>query len=461
MSTAVTSFGPFMSANTVGHLEIDGCDALELAGEFGTPLWVVSESTIRHNYRSLLTAFTPEYERTRLVYASKANPEPAVVRIAWQEGALVDVVTMGHIELALAAGVAPAALVFNGNSKTLEELRWAAEHGMAYVNVDSLEELEALASLADEAHPVRVCVRLALDERPFSRDDPEFAEHWRGAKFGMDERDALAAAGLAKDHPGLELAGLHQHFGWPVYGTPYEPALDLERHVASLEQVVSFALQVREAHGVSPAVLNLGGGYRMPRAHGVGPGGITAAPTAEEYAAAIGGRLRGLDREHGLGEPELLLEPGGFLVSDAAVLLASVGLRKRRRAGDGVVDWLFLENTSSYHFVRRLMFDFRHHVVAAGKLLAPAGDNVSLAGPVCTDDNVALDVSLPELERGDLVAVLDQGAYCESVTSDYCAVPIPAAVLACDGRAEVIRRRVSPAELAAQFAVPGWLANPS
>jgi len=204
-------------------------------------------------------------------------------------------------------------------------------------------------------------------------------------------------------------------------------------------------------------VINLGGGFRVARAHGVGPGAIREAPSAEEYAAAIGGRLRELEREHVLGEPELLLEPGGYLVSDAAVLLASVGMRKRRRAGDGAVDWVFLENTSSYHFVRRLMFDFRHHVVAAGKLNEPNTSPVSLAGPICTDDNVALDISLPDLDRGDVVAVLDQGAYCESVTSDYCAVPIPAAVLACDGRAEVIRRRVTPEEVPAPFNVPAWL----
>jgi diaminopimelate decarboxylase len=454
----VTSFGSYVGANDAGHLEIDGCDALDLAREHGTPLWVLSERTIRENYRTLADAFRAEYGRTRLVYASKANPEPAVIRIAWLEGALVDVVTMGHIDLALAAGVPPSALVFNGNSKTLDELRWAADHGIAYVNVDSLEEMEALAAVASGvAEPVRVCVRLALDERPFARDDPEFAAHWNGAKFGMDEGDALEAAALAHEHPRLQLAGLHQHFGWPVYGTPYDPALDLERHVAALEQMVEFALRLRDAHGVPPGVINLGGGYRLARAHGVGPGAISEAPTAEAYAAAIGGRLGELDAEHGLGEPELLLEPGGYLVSDAAVLLASVGLRKRRRAEEGAVDWVFLENTSSYHFVRRLMFDFRHHVVAAGKLAEPSAATVSLAGPVCTDDNIALDVSLPGLERGDVVAVLDQGAYCESVTSDYCAVPIPAAVLACDGRAEVIRRRVASAEMPAPFVVPTWL----
>ena len=460
MTQRAASFGPFIASNDAGHLEIDGCDALDLAREHGTPLWVLSERTIRDNYKTLLGAFRGEYGRTRLVYASKANPEPAVVRIAWREGALVDVVTMGHIELALTAGVPPSALVFNGNSKTLDELRWAAEHGMAYVNVDSLEEMEALAAAAPvAAEPVRVCVRLALDERPFAQNDPEFAEHWRGAKFGMDVDDAFEAVALALAHPQLVLAGVHQHFGWPVYGTPYDAALDLERHVAALEQAVDFVLRLREIHGASPGVINLGGGFRVARAHGVGPGAITEAPTAEEYAAAIAGRLRELDQEHGLGEPQLLLEPGGYLVSDAAVLLASVGLRKRRRAGVATVDWVFLENTSSYHFVRRLMFDFRHHVVAAGKLLEPATETVSLAGPVCTDDNVALDASLSALERGDVVAVLDQGAYCESVTSDYCAVPIPAAVLACDGRAEVVRRRVTPAEKGAPFAVPSWLSG--
>jgi diaminopimelate decarboxylase len=139
MTLRASSFGPFIGSNDAGHLVIDGCDAVDLAREHGTPLWVLSERTIRDNYRTLAGAFRGQYGRTRLVYASKANPEPAVVRIAWSEGALVDVVTMGHIELALAAGVPPSALVFNGNSKTLDELLWASDHGMAYVNVDSLQ----------------------------------------------------------------------------------------------------------------------------------------------------------------------------------------------------------------------------------------------------------------------------------------------------------------------------------
>ncbi|MDQ4082648.1 MAG: diaminopimelate decarboxylase, partial [Actinomycetota bacterium] len=206
-------YGAFIATNGAGRLVIDGCDAVELARELGTPLWVVSERTVRRNYRTLRDAFRRVYPRTRIAYASKANPEPSVARIAKLEGALVDVVTAGHVRLVLAAGFEPAEIIFNGNAKTSDELSWALAAGVHAINVDSLDEMETIARLQPfAAARVSICLRLAVDERRFEDDDPEFAAHWRGAKFGLDEGDALAAAELAHGHPGLELAGLHHHF---------------------------------------------------------------------------------------------------------------------------------------------------------------------------------------------------------------------------------------------------------
>jgi diaminopimelate decarboxylase len=155
-----------------------------------------------------------------------------------------------------------------------------------------------------------------------------------------------------------------------------------------------------------------------------------------------------------------MLEAGGYLVSDAVVLVGRLGGSKVRRAGAERRDWTFLEDTSSYHFVRRTMYGFHHQVVAASRMNDPPDGPISIAGPVCTDDDVAIDAVLPRLRRGDLLAVLDNGSYCEAITTDYCAVPIPAAVMVSAGRSAVTRKRETVDDLVARFDVPTWLEGP-
>jgi diaminopimelate decarboxylase len=445
--------------NDAGHLEVDGCDAVELAEQFGAPLWVISESTIRANYRRLSDAFRRVYAPTQVCYASKANPEPAIIRVASQEGALVDAVTLGHLALILRAGYDPARIIFNGNSKTERELRFALDHGIGVINVDSLEEMELLAEVAPRASERRqaVCMRIALDNSRLIAEDPELAKfEWLG-KFGMDAADALAAAEIALEHPGIEMAGFHNHLGFTVYGTKYTPALDVTRHQRSAEQTLEVARDLFDEHGVQPRILNMGGGYRVGNPGGYGPGRLTDFPSAGDYAHALGGTVREACTEWGLGEPQLILEAGGYLVTDAVCLLARVGFRKLRSAGGQERRWVYIEDTSGYHFVRRLMFRFHHEVVVANRMGDEAAERVSIAGPICADDDVAEEVLLPELRRGDLIAVLDNGSYCEAVTSDYCAVPIPAAVMVSDGRAAVTRRRETVEDIVARFDVPAWL----
>ena len=443
-----------LGVNERGHLTIDGCDSVELVEAFGAPLWVISEHAIRENVARLCEAFSRVHARTRVVYASKANPEPAVVRVAHETGAWVDAVTMGHLRLLERAGVPPSAIVLNGNAKTDEELRWALEHRVAYVNADSPAEVEALARLqAPDAQPVAVCLRVATDPSRHAADDPAFAAEELGSKFGMTEVDVLGAARIVHDHPGLEFAGVHNHVGFPAYGIPYSAELDLRRHERAATQTAELAARLR-AEGFPLRTVNLGGGFRVPKMHGFGPGGITDIPSVDAYAETMGGVLR----RNALEDVELLLEAGGYVVADAVVLLATV--LQRKAALHGGDDWIFVRDTSAYHFVRALMYGFRHHVVAASRMNEEPVERVRLAGPVCTDDSLAEGVLLPIVGSGDVVAVLDQGAYCESVTSDYCAIPIPAAVLASNGRAEMTRRRESVEDAAARFELPPWLAPP-
>ena len=442
-----------------GHLEIDGCDVVDLVAEHGAPLWVISEATIRANYRRLRDAFRRVHADTTVLFATKANPEPAIIRVALSEGAMVDAVTLGHLRLIERAGGGLEQVVFNGNSKTEAELRYALDGGIGMINVDSLAEMQLIAELAPAAGSDRlqpVCLRVAFDNTRVAGDDPELAGYEHLGKFGMDSDDVLAAAEIARGHPGIELAGLHNHIGYPGYGATYSPELDLQRHVAYLTQTLEVARTLSD-QGSALRVLNVGGGYRVGNPAGFGPGRPTEFPTADEYAEAIAGCVRDQCAEWGLGSPELILEAGGYLVSDAVALVARVGGSKTRRSGGEQRDWIFLEDTSSYHFVRRTMYGFHHQVVAANRMHDSPEGPFSISGPVCTDDDVAIDAPLPRLRRGDLLAVLDNGSYCEAITTDYCAVPIPAAVMVSRGRSSVTRKRETVEDLVGRFDIPAWL----
>ena len=168
-----------------------------------------------------------------------------------------------------------------------------------------------------------MCLRLAVDNRRHIGDDPEFRKwEWLG-KFGLDDADALAAAELAAGHPGLDVVGLHNHVGFTAYGLAYDADLDLLRHRRCAEQVIDVARTLAE-RGMAPRILNFGGGFRVGNPAGYGPGRLTSFPTADAYAETIGGLVASAD----IGRPRVLLEAGGYLVSDAAVLLATVGFNE-------------------------------------------------------------------------------------------------------------------------------------
>lgn len=450
------TYGPYLSLNAAGRLAFDGCDGRELALRFGTPLWVISERTIRHNYRTLLGAFRAAYPETDIVYASKANHEPAILRVLKLEGSRVDAITKGHIALELRAGFRPKDIVFNGNNKTIDELTWALRSGIGEINVDSLAEMEMIAELqARDAPPIDVSLRLAINTTLFS-DDPDFARYWAGSKFGMSEVDAVAAARIAQRNAGLRLRGLHNHVGFSANYADYSPERDLERHRRATRQTLHFASTLRTECGALIERVNLGGGFRIGRPEGFGPRRATAFPSVADYAAAVAGEFAQLAQLAGLERPHLLIEPGGFITSDAVLLLGQVGFSKDVDRGDETAHWVFLDNTTAYQFVRRMSSNFYHHVVPVeGR--AGAIEERQIAGPACSVDAIATDLPLPPLQRGDLVAILDQGSYCEAITTDFCAIPVPAAVLVCDGAADWARRRETVDDISARYLIPDRL----
>jgi diaminopimelate decarboxylase len=441
-----------------GHLTVEGVDCVALAEQFGTPLFVISEAQIRHNARAMLGAFRTRYPRTEVLFSNKANNNPAVRRVFNQEGCGGDCFGYGELYLSLQAGTDPTKLMLNGGNKQPPELAMAIDAGVT-INLDSLAELamvEDMARQVGQRARVSPRTRLLLHELDgLVADWPRGASVGAGArahKFGMHFEHVLAASRHALASPWLELTGLHHHVGrWTNDSSMYR---------AVVVELVEWAARLRDELGWKPAHLDVGGGLAWGRPQGHGPGNNDrTAPDYAAYAEAIVGTLRTeLDR-HQLPEPVLMIEPGRALASNIGVLLARVGIVK---TWDDVKTWVNVD-ASQNHLPNILSAAWYYHAVAAANADPPAESlrTVDLVGPLCTFDVMGADRQLPPLERGDVVAFLDTGAYGETKAATFNAQPRPATVLVANGQAHVITERETVEEVIGRYRVPAHLLEPA
>lgn len=452
-----------LGVNSKGHLMIEQWDATELAEKYGTPVWIVSESTLRKNYRRLYKAFSTRYPFFSVAYASKANHAPAIIRIMLQEGARIDFVSIGQFHLARMAGADPSRLVFNGNNKTMEELETAVREGVGLINIDSLDELHDLNEICNRLRKkAKINVRVKPAYSDLLKKDSKFViANTTKNKFGVDipSGQALEACKLAAEMKYVQFMGLHHHVGWSAYGIPYSRAQDLVRLRTEVTEVVNFALEVEKKLGIRISILDLGGGFRKPRPHSFGPGQVKNIPEIDEYAQTVTSviiRKLGSVRSN---LPELILEPGGYIVTDAITLLSKVGNIKEVKKGIGKGKWAAVDS-SAYMFVRKLIFNFYHQTAVANKIFEPRTEIVDIAGNTCTYDYIGDRVKVPKLERGDLIATFDQGSYCETISTQYCAIPRPAVILVNGKETGIVKRRETPEDVASLYSFPDWLNQP-
>jgi diaminopimelate decarboxylase len=444
-------FSEHIGVDEQGHLRIEAVDALDLADEFGTPLFVLSENQVRHNVRAITRAFRARYPRTEILFSNKANNNPAVRRIFNQEGAGGDCFGYGELYLSLLAGTDPGKLMLNGSNKQTPELTLAIESGVT-INLDSLEETDQVADLARNVGrraKVNPRTRLMLS------DLDDVAADWprgvavgpgaRGHKFGMHHEDVLETCRRALASEWLDLVGLHHHVGrWTN---------DLGLHRAVVREQVAWAARLRGELGWTPAHLDVGGGLAWGRPEGHGPdANDRSAPDYDAYAEAIAATLSDELQRYGLGEPLLMIEPGRALASNIGVLLTRVGTVK---TWPGNKTWVNVD-ASQNHLPNILTANWYYHAVAAANADPdPAElDQVDLVGPLCTFDVMGAARCMPALRRGDVVAFLDTGAYGETKAATFNAQPRPATVLVSGERAEVITERETLRDVIGRYRVP-------
>ena len=450
-----------------GRLQVEGCDATALAARHGTPCYVVSEAQLRANARRISAAFAAAWPHgpVEVLPAFKAAPSLAIRAILTDEGLGCDAFGGPELRGALRAGVPGERISLNGPRKDVATLAAAIGAG-ATVTLDDAGELEALrAAVASAGRTARVHLRLRPDyaritaASDFSAAGASVAQAAHAYKPGVpsEQAGALAAALLAE--PGVELTGLMVHLG---------------RHRADLDTWRLMAACVAEAVGALvgaldgwlPRELDVGGGFPTPRdpmrrAPGDDTSLVAVAPPIEAFAEAIGTELgRGLPAA-GVAPDGLVLqvEPGRALHADAGMHLTTV-LGVKHASLPTERTWIETD-TSEQFLLDTLLEGNRWPLVVARRADAPPAGPADLVGCSCGFDVLVADAGLPAVALGDVVALLDTGAYQESLATNFNALPRPATVLVSGDRSEVIRRREREDDVFARDVVPARLGGPA
>ena len=419
-----------LKTNEKGNLSIGGKDALKLAEEYGTPLYVLDEDRIRDNYRRIYEAFSTNYDDFKIFYACKANTNLAVMRILEEEGSNIDAVSPGEIYTSLMAGYSPERILFTGNNATNDELKFALDTGVR-INLDSLSALERLSKLPGvdgQEISFRVNPRVGAGHHDHCITGGDLS------KFGVMEEEAVQAYQKAMDL-GFKPVGIHSHIGSGI--------LDPEPFKLAVQTLMDTAGNVHQELGVDFEFVDFGGGMGIPYEP------QESILDIKEFSEEIVNLYKEKLAQYNMDDPTLCLEPGRYIVGDAAYLLARVNTVKQSYRKFAGVDAGF--NT----LLRPTMYGSYHHIVKATEPLAEPTQKIDIAGNICeSGDLFARDRCMPDLNEGDLLAILNAGAYAFSMSSQYNSRPRTAEVLVQKGETDLIRERETFADLLARQNIP-------
>ena len=412
--------------NDLGRLEIGGCDTVELAKRFGTPLYVMDEAALREACRAYRKAFESRYDSVLVSFAGKAFLNMAACVLADQEGLGLDVASGGELYTALHACFPTERILMHGNFKSAAELEMALQHGVGRLVVDCVEEIALLQQITAAQNKtadilLRVTPGVAADTHTFiqtGKVDSKFG-------FSIASGAALEAVGAALACPNIRLQGVHCHIGSQIF--------DLEPFVEAAHLMVDFMAQVRERYGLVLADLDLGGGLAVRYLPEHNP------PSVDQFAETTINAVTEACAQHNLPLPRLILEPGRSLVGEAGTTLYTIGVIKEIPE---VRTYVAVDGGLSDN-PRPALYDAKYSAIVANKATASATKKVTVSGKHCETDTLIEGLMVPELEPGDILAVQTTGAYNYAMASNYNRFLRPAVVLVNDGTAEEIVARES------------------
>ena len=415
-----------LGINEEGHLTIGGLDAVSLAAEYGTPLYVLDEDVIRNNCRTYVDAmhkyFGPD---AAPLYASKALCFKGIYPVVESEGMCVDVVSPGEIYTAAAAGFPPEKMFFHGTNKTDSDIRFALEKGVGYFVVDNHNELQALERIAGSMGiKQKALLRLTLGLDPHTleaintgRVDSQF-----GVPIDTGQADDFVRAALACSN--ISLQGFHSHVGSQIF--------ESDSFMRQVEIFAGYSARISKEMGFTARTINIGGGFGVRYTHKDPQIDIPAR------IREISEHLKAACAKYGIDVPDVYMEPGRSIVADAGVTLYETGGVKEVKGYRNyvTVDGGMTDNP------RYALYKSDYTVLNASKAGCDADYEVTVAGRCCeSGDRLAEYVSIAKPERGDIIAVLTTGAYNYAMASNYNRVPRPAMIMLKDGQSRLVVRR--------------------
>jgi diaminopimelate decarboxylase len=400
--------------NERGHLEVAGCDVVELADQFGTPAYIYAEDEMRRRAQDYVRAFEQRTDAFEVIYASKAFPATAAYRLMREEGLSVDVASGGELHVALAAGFDPERIHVHGNNKTEAELRHAFDAGVGHLILDSFDEIELADRLLDR--PQKVLIRVTPGIKPSTHDYVQTGQ--LDSKFGFGLADRLAERAVervrASDH--LELVGLHAHIGSQIF--------ELEPYVKAIEVIADFC----EVVNLEPQLLNVGGGL------GIAYLDTDEPPSIDDYVDV---KVRGVQQVFD-PVPRILVEPGRSLVGNAGVTAYRVGTVKEI---PGVRTYVAVDGGMSDN-LRPMLYGAHYEAVIADRAGETPEDLATIAGMHCESGDVLVrDTELAAPRVGDVLVTPATGAYGYAMANNYNGVPRPPVIFCREGQARIVVRR--------------------
>ena len=406
--------------NAAGHMEVGGCDLVQLARSHGTPLYVYDEATVRQRASEYMAAMDLAGQ---VLYSAKAFASPLFLRVIAEEGLGLDVVSEGELHLAVKSDFPRDRIHFLGNNKSVADLEAAYAAGATIV-IDGEHEFDLLRTVVPDGARAAVMLRLSPGVKPDTHDHISTGQLDSKFGFSIESGAARHAVETALEHPKLELVGLHSHIGSQIFALrAYEDAMEI---------MLDLLVELRDDLGFAPRKLGAGGGLGIAYTQNDDP------PTPRQFVETVRHALvTGCERRD-LKVPELVVEPGRSIAGPAGIALYTVGSIKDI---PGVRRYVAVDGGMGDN-IRPKLYGARYEAFLASAPERASNGKVTIAGKYCESTDILItDIAMPALSPGDIIAVPGAGAYCLAMASNYNGMPRPEVLMLRDGQARVMRRR--------------------
>ena len=414
-----------LKINSKNHLETGGCDTVELAKEYGTPLYVMDEEKIRSNMRAYKNAIDTYYGCGMALYASKALSAIGMYKIASEEGIGVDVVSGGELYTALKAGFNPENICFHGNNKSYDELDMAVKENVGLICCDSHFELDILNSLGEKyGKIIKVMFRIKPGVEAHTHEFISTGQIDSKFGFSIENGEADEVAKYALTLANIEVVGIHCHIGSQIF--------DLEPFKLAAEVMTNYYIKLKKDIGLPLTTMDLGGGFGISYVKEDRP------IEYPEFIKAVSKVVKDICTKEEIKLPYILMEPGRSIVGDAGITLYTIGnikdiknVRKYVSVDGGMAD-----------NPRYILYEAEYDGILANRATDEPEEIVTVCGKCCESGDIIIkNAHLPKAKEGDILAVMSTGAYNYSMSSNYNRLPRPAIVLAKDGKSKVMVKR--------------------